>query len=762
MAKNGDGTGAKRPNKILVGRTLTLMAVCGIVAFLVLAVRLYHVMITQHDYYEGKAVEQQTRETTIHAARGTIYDTNGKILAMSATVETVYISPYEMVQYEEDAELIARGLSQILEVDYDSIIEKSKDTKSWYKTVKTKIEKELADEVREFIDENKLKSVHLEEDSKRYYPYGTLACHLVGFVGSENSGLEGTEAYYNGYLEGTDGKVVRMTNARGTDMIFDSYEDYYSAEDGCDVTLTVDSTIQYYLEKHLQQAVEDYDVQNGACAIAMDPDTGAILGMVSLDNYDLNDYLTVSEKVQTELDEIEDEDERQTSLADAQRKQWRNKAISDTYEPGSVFKIITLSMALEEGVISESDSFFCGGTVQVQGDKTPRHCWKSGGHGSQTLTQVVQHSCNVAFVNIGLKVGAEKFYDYVRAFGLFETTGIDISGESGSIWWSSDVFCDPLNQSQLAAASFGQTFNVTPLQMITAVCAATNGGYLMEPYIVEKITDPDGGIVEAHEPTVVRQVISEATSEKVCSILEKVVGDPVDGTGKNAYVAGYRIGGKTGTSEKVANEAATGEKEYIVSFLGIAPADDPQIAILVLLDTPSDSTGIYISGGVMAAPTVGKMMADILPYLGVEPEYTDEELKDIDRTVPFVKEKTVSEATADMEAEGFEVKVVGNGDTVTDQLPAANSTVAAGTKVILYAGEDKPGTMVSVPDLTGMTLNQAKSALESRGLYLSTNGYVSSSSSTSVSKQTQEAGTEVAYGSVVGVTMVDNSNQGRY
>jgi stage V sporulation protein D (sporulation-specific penicillin-binding protein) len=400
--------------------------------------------------------------------------------------------------------------------------------------------------------------------------------------------------------------------------------------------------------------------------------------------------------------------------------------------------------------------------MQVLGRTSDLHCWKSAGHGSQTLTQAVQHSCNVAFVNIGLKVGAAKFYDYVRAFGLFETTGIDIAGESGSIWWSTDEFCDSQNLSQLAAASFGQTFNVTPLQMITAVSAAINGGYLMEPYIVDKITDSDGNIIEAHEPTVVRQVISEETSQKVCEILEKVVGDPVDGTGKNAYVMGYRIGGKTGTSEKVANEAATGTKEYIVSFLGFAPADDPQIAILVLLDTPSSSTGIYISGGVMAAPTVGNMLADILPYMGVEPEYTDEELQDIDRTVPFVKQKSVEDAKAALEDEGFDVQVVGSGDTVTDQLPAANATVASGTKVIIYAGEEKPDTVVTVPDLTGMTLSQAKSALENKGLYLSTNGYVSSSSSTSVSKQSYSAGEEVTYGTVVSVTLVDKSNQGRY
>lgn len=760
---------------MMLRRTLFLMIVCGIVAFIVLAIQLFRLQILDHDKYESLAIDQQVRETNVSANRGTIYDRNGKILAASADVSNIFISPAEIKKNNEDPVLIAQGLSEILGVDYGKILEMTQDTGSWYKTVARKVEDDLTEQVRQFKSENNLIGVKIESDTKRYYPYGSLASHVIGFVGTDNYGLSGIESYYDDVLTGTDGRVIRATNAAGTQLLYTNYEDYYDAQDGSDVVLTIDATIQYYLEKHLQQAVEDYDIRKGAAAIAMDPKTGEILGLVSLDNFDLNNYQAVSEEVQEEIDAAETDEEKSALLSAAQQKQWRNKAISDTYEPGSVFKIITLSMALEEGVTDINDSFYCGGSIQVTGDDEPRNCWKRQGHGAQTLTQAVQHSCNVAFINLGVRVGARSFYKYAEAFGFLNLpedtsaipsarTGIDIAGESGSIWWSQDLFYQSNNLSQLAAASFGQTFTVTPIQMITAVSACINGGYLMKPYLVKEVQGDDGEVLSTNQPTVVRQVISEDTSATVRSILERVVGDPVDGTGKNAYVAGYSIGGKTGTSEKVSQDAAGGAKEYIVSFLGFAPTDDPKIAILVLLDTPSNDTGIYISGGQMAAPVVGNMMADILPYLGVEPDYSETEKENMDKTMPDVKGMSLTEAQIAVTNAGLTCRVIGDGDTVTDQLPVAYSIIADGSQAILYAGTEPSAEQEAVPNLIGYSYTDAALILSWYGLFVRTDSSVTNPDLQMVSTQSIAEGEMVDHGTIVNVTLVsgDTSMQGRY
>lgn len=760
---------------MMLRRTLFLMIVCGIVAFIVLAIQLFRLQILDHDKYESLAIDQQVRETNVSANRGTIYDRNGKILAASADVSNIFISPAEIKKNNEDPVLIAQGLSEILGVDYGKILEMTQDTGSWYKTVARKVEDDLTEQVRQFKSENNLIGVKIESDTKRYYPYGSLASHVIGFVGTDNYGLSGIESYYDDVLTGTDGRVIRATNAAGTQLLYTNYEDYYDAQDGSDVVLTIDATIQYYLEKHLQQAVEDYDIRKGAAAIAMDPKTGEILGLVSLDNFDLNNYQSVSEEVQEEIDAAETDEEKSALLSAAQQKQWRNKAISDTYEPGSVFKIITLSMALEEGVTDINDSFYCGGSIQVTGDDEPRNCWKRQGHGAQTLTQAVQHSCNVAFINLGVRVGARSFYKYAEAFGFLNLpedtsaipsarTGIDIAGESGSIWWSQDLFYQSNNLSQLAAASFGQTFTVTPIQMITAVSACINGGYLMKPYLVKEVQGDDGEVLSTNQPTVVRQVISEDTSATVRNILERVVGDPVDGTGKNAYVAGYSIGGKTGTSEKVSQDAAGGAKEYIVSFLGFAPTDDPKIAILVLLDTPSNDTGIYISGGQMAAPVVGNMMADILPYLGVEPDYSETEKENMDKTMPDVKGMSLTEAQIAVTNAGLTCRVIGDGDTVTDQLPVAYSIIADGSQVILYAGAEPSAEQEAVPNLIGYSYTDAALILSWYGLFVRTDSSVTNPDLQMVSTQSIAEGEMVDHGTIVNVTLVsgDTSMQGRY
>lgn len=756
------------PNRMMLRRTLFLLSVCGAAAFVVLAARLYQLQIVRHDELESRAIAQQVRETTVSAPRGTIYDCKGEVLAMSAGVDTIYLSPAEIEQYGEDAEAIAEGLSDILGLDYETVYAKTQNSGSWYEVVARKVEEDVATQVREFKEEGGYNGIKLEADTKRYYPNGSLAAHVIGFVGTDNTGLGGIEAKYDKALSGTNGFIMRSTTAAGTDLLYTSWEDYFDAVPGSDVELTIDATIQYYVEKHLAQAVEDYDIQNGAAAICMDVDTGAILSMASLGNFDLNNYQAISDEAMAEIDaSAQSEAERAGLIAAAQQLQWRNKAISDTYEPGSTFKIITLAMALEEGVVDMNSTFYCGGSVSVQGRNTPVKCWKSGGHGSQTLTQAVQHSCNVAFVNIGRLIGEERFYDYAEAFGFFERTGdssvqltgrtgIDIGGESGSIWWSGDVFCNPENLSQLAAASFGQTFNITPLQLVTAVSACVNGGYLMQPHLVNSVTGPDGSVTE-YEPVEIRQVISEETSAKVREILEQVVGDSVEGTGRNAYVAGYRIGGKTGTSTKTTQEIA-GTKEYIVSFIGVAPADDPQIALLVLLDNPSSESGIYVSGGQMAAPVVGKMMADILPYLGVEPEYSDSELQTMDRAVPDVTGLSLAEAQSKLSEAGLGFRVIGSGGSVTSQLPAANSVIASGSEVLLYA-DAAPTGGGSVPNLTGMTYSEAIRALAGMGMFVGSDSSVTDADSQIVSGQDVRAGTQAGAGTVVTVTLYENDEE---
>lgn len=749
--------GGRPPDKKMLSRTLVLMLVCGIAAFVVLIARLFYLQIIMHEEYESAAIEQQLRETVLDSGRGAIYDRNMNILAISADVETIYISPAEIAMYDEDAGLIADNLSAILGVSRDKILSMASDRGSWYKTVARKVDAETADAVRKFKNEHDLKGVKIESDTKRYYPYGSLASHVIGYTGYENIGLSGLELSLDSNLSGVKGRIVRAKNAYGTDMLYTKYEDYAAGESGLSAVLTIDSSIQYYVEKHLQQAVEDYDIQNGAAAIAMNVNTGEILAMASLGNFDLNDYQTVGEDAQALIDGAESEEERAALLSAAQQAMWRNKALSDTYEPGSTFKIITLAMALEENVISSSDHFYCGGSISVVGDAAGhgRKCWKTTGHGDQSLTQCMQHSCNVALIRIGQRVGAEKFYEYIDSFGFFGTTGIELSGEAKGLWWSEEVFCDADNLTQLAAASFGQTFTITPLQLIRAVSACVNGGYLMQPYLVKSFVDENGVTVSETEPTVVRQVISEETSAEIRSILEQVVCDTTEGTGKNAYVAGYRIGGKTGTSTKTVLEAG-GTKEYIVSFIGFAPADDPEICILVLLDNPSSESGVYISGGAMAAPTVGNMFADILPYMGILPVYTEEEKELMDRSVPDVVGMSLAEAKKALADAGLGCSIIGAGDTVSEMLPDAGSVVAAESEIILYADETPNEERVEVPSLVGLGYAEAQNVLASRGLFISTDSKrPADSESIVVSAQAAEYGSYVSRGSIIEVSLVD-------
>ncbi len=766
----------EKANRTILGRTLIVMALCGIVLFIPLIATLYNLMITQHDYYEGLAVDNQTRSTTVSASRGTVYDRNMNVLAMSASVENVFLDPNEIMNKEQDVELIASGLSEILGVTPEFVKEQAADTAMRYKIIKRKIDITLGDQVRDFINENDLSGIYLEPDTKRYYPSGSLAGQVLGFVRSDNVGTEGIEAYYDSTLEGTAGEIITTKGNNGAEMLY-QYEKYYDASDGDSLVLTIDSTVQYYLEKNLESAVEQYDVLNGAFGIVMDVNTGEVLAMATLGSYDPNNYLEIyDEDTALELESLYQQalsygegtalynqglTTYNEAVAAARLAQWRNRCVSDGYEPGSTFKLITLASALEEGTTTLEDSFYCSGVKHDVIGRTPDnplHCWKTVGHGAQTTAQALQNSCNPAFAEIGIALGGEKLYEYVEAFGLYERTGIDLPGEGTGLHHSLERLTDPTDQTSLVAEAFGQTLKVTPIQLVRAISAVVNGGYLLEPYVVGEVIDADGNTVQKNTTTVLRQVISEETSAVMRELMESVV---TEGTAGNAKVAGYRIGGKTGTSEKIDEYDEEGNpiEDKIVSFVGVAPIDNPQYICLVALDTPSTETGYYISGGIMAAPTCRDVFSDILPYLGVEPDYGDEDISLVDITVPSVVNMTEAQAAVALAEKSLTYRVVGSGSTVTAQIPAANAKIPGGSTVVLYMGESAPTDMLTVPDLGGMTPYQANYAITNSGqLYMKAEGATSSSTSV-VTSQDPAAGSRVKRGTVITVEFTDMSAQ---
>lgn len=737
----------KGPSRSMVRRSTVMLAIFAVALLLWLAGMLVKYQIVNYSYYQTKAISQQTMDTTLNAKRGTIYSRNYTELAVSAPVETVYIAPNSIDQ-EDTAlcRLIASGLSEILGVDEETIYEKTQK-KNYYELVKRRIETEVADQVRAFIDENDLEGIHLVEDTKRYYPYNSLACHILGFTGTDNVGLDGIESIYNEYLQGTSGKLITAKNAVGQELPIE-YETYVEAENGKNVVLTIDETVQYYLEKHLQEARVEQQCLEGAAGIVMNVKTGEILGMASFPNYDPNQYYTITDEMVLNTLSTLTGEELETETTNYRNKIWRNKCTVDTYMPGSTFKIVTLSMALEEGLISTANTFSCPGYIRVA-DRTIR-CWKSGGHGHQTLAQAIQNSCNPAFITIGAKVGTDTFYQYFKNFGLTEKTGVDLNGESSGIWFST------FQEVELATASFGQNFKITPLQMITAVAAAANGGSLVTPHVVKEITETqeDGSekVVKSYNTTVKRQVISEETSDLVCDLLEEVVSV---GSGKNAYVKGYRVAGKTGTSEKIDDYVATGVKNYISSFIGFAPADDPEYAILVLLDTPSAGE---IYGGIIAAPVAGDILSDILPYLGVQPQYTEEELATLDIAVSSYLDQPLEEAEAALVEEEIKYKVVGNGNTVTAQMPEAGSTMPHSGTIILYTGDETPAKNITVPNLVDYSVAGATNRIKQSGLNVRVVGNANSGSDALVISQSPAAGEVVAEGTVI--TIRTNSSEG--
>ena len=742
---NRKNENVRRANRIIQTRSFVLMILMGVVMFVLLFFRLFDLQITRHEELQGKAVNQQTRRTVVTANRGTIYDAGGNILAISSSAETIILSPLEIDNAVNDTEdpvswtkeSLAAGLAEILGKDASAIRKRMDNVKSQYEVIQLRADEDTAAKVRSYVDENKIAGVHLVADTKRYYPYGSLAAQVIGFVGDENTGLYGLEAYYEKELEGQSGLVISSKDQAENDMLY-TYEQYFAAKNGSDLTLTLDTTIQYYLEKGIESMVDKFSAANGASGIVMDAKTGGVLAMASYPNYDLNDFLTVSD--QTLQERIE---RGESTVADMQLLQWRNKALNDTYEPGSTFKILTLSAALEEGVVDKTTTVNCGGSVNISGYTI--HCSNKNGHGLQTLVQSVGNSCNPAFINYGLRIGSEKFYEYMRSFGLMNTTGIDLGGEAVGVFAADSSF----TQLDLACYAFGQNFTVTPLALIAAQAACINGGYLHTPYLVERITDSNGNVTYRHDDTPVRQVISEQTSATVRECLEYVV---ASGTGKNGQVAGYRIGGKTGTADK----GQTGD--VVVSFLCFAPADDPQVIMLITMDTPSRATGTYVSGGNMVAPTASTVMAEILPYLGVEPSYSAEELLGMDTTVPNVIGMSVEEAKAKLKDRALSYKIVGDGETITDQTPAGGAIIPGKSSVILYVGEEKSTDKCVVPHLIGKTPSEANTTATAAGLLIRFSGTTGSeSSSVRVLSQSIDEGTEVDAGTVITVQLGDTS-----
>ena len=763
-----------------IRRIMILAGIFGVLTFVILFGKLWQLQIVQHEELSKKAVYQQTREVSSSANRGTIYDANGAILAISGSVQNVILSPRDVLatveveendqfgnprsqtviqeeklqKSQETSELIVEGLNAILGVSQDEIRSRLAQTESAYQIIAKKVSDEVAEQVRAFAVEHELTNcIYLTTDSKRYYPYSAMASQVIGFVNSENKGSYGLEALYDSELAGTDGRIVAAKNASGTQML-SNFETYTDAVEGYDIHTTIDSTIQMYAEKTLEEGIAKFEITNGAFCIVMEPKTGAVLALASYPDYDLNDPATVIDA--TELAKLGwykrqrniTEEEYDAAVQEAQFAQWRNKALNDTYEPGSTFKPMVLAAALEEGVVNENSSFYCSGGVQIENWFI--RCSARSGHGPQSLRKAVMNSCNPAFISIGQKLGSKKFYEYWEDFGFTSKTGIELPGEGDSYFWSKSEFLDPNSITHLAVASFGQRFTVTPMQNITALSCVVNGGHLMQPYVVQSVTDTNGNVVSYHEPTEIRQVISEETSAKVRDILESVVSGP-NGTGNNAYVPGYRIGGKTGSSQNIDNV-----DHITVSFAGFAPADDPEIVVLLAYDWPrpaqhegnTTAGGVYISGGNMAAPMAGELIANILNYLG----YSKSSDSTVGVTVPDLRNSNLEEAGNSLWSLGLNYRTSGEGDVITDQVPAAGSSIPKNSSVVLYLGTQRAVETAEMPDLSGLTYDQAVAAMAERGLYLNATG---TGEVGTVFKQTVDPGAVLDVGTVVEVQFAD-------
>ncbi len=709
-------------------RMLFIMGIF-VTLFVILIIRLFWLQVVRAADLSQKAYEQQTRDSLISPKRGTIYDTNKKPLAISASVETIVVNPTN-IKTDEDRQKIAKYFSDNYGLNYDETLETVSKTKSSSLALMKKVEKDVTDNVRQWISTEKIKGISIIEDTKRYYPFNNLASHIIGFCGTDNQGLYGIEQKYEKYLKGVPGKIVTAKDANNNEMPLES-ETYINPEDGYNITLTIDEVIQHTAERYLKQAVYENECQNGGVAIVMRPKTGEILAMTSMPDYNLNQPFSPNTDELTAIWDTMTKEEK----INAQNAMWRNDAISDTYEPGSTFKVITSAIAVEEKIVDPDTPGFhtCVGHITIGG--ATMKCWRYyNPHGSQTLTNALQNSCNPAFVQLGLKIGKTTFYKYLRSFGLTERTGIDLPSESGSNFHKEEK----VGSVELATLSFGQRFEITPLQLVAAVSSIANGGNLMKPMIIKEITDVNGNVIQKNEPVTVRQVLSKETSEKVLSMMESVVSI---GTGKNAQIAGYKIGGKTGTGEQ-----GTVNTQYVASFIGVAPTTNPEIVVLVALDQPTGAQGRQ--GGQIAAPVAQKIMTDILAYLEIPQDYEVESTGTTNEIqVPDVRTKTITEAIKSLQNLGFTVDINFDGDrnvaTVVDQMPVVGTKLKKGSIVKLYAQDNDVRVSVTVPDLIAKTPSEAQEILKQNGLNMKTSG------AGVVASQDPPSGTEVEQGTII-------------
>lgn len=742
--------------------------------------RLASYQIKNHDYYQSKVLNQLTIQTEVTPERGTITDRNGNILATNITVYNVILSPYDIITHmQKDSEknsdndpendvhyeytdsdyginysgrqlddMIAEVLSKYLDVDKSSILEKAAKVNRYYEVVKKNVDADIAEKIETFIARFDLKKdIYFVASSKRYYPKGDLACHVIGFTNSDGVGIYGLEAYYNNLLEGTSGRYILAQDGKKNDMPFE-YERFIEAENGYNITTTLDMYIQYELENQLEKTFNESGAGDRVCGMVYDVDTGEVLAMATYPSFDLNDPYTIDEYSQAELDASglkEGTDEYKTEYSRLMYRMWNNKCLTETYEPGSTFKVVTSSMALEEGVVTPESPFYCAGSLMVEGWSKPISCANHNGHGAVTFRTGLQQSCNPTLMQVAALIGRERFYYYFKAFGYGGKTGIDLPGEVGSIYASYENF----SGVSLAVYSFGQTFKTTPVQQLRAITVVANGGYLVTPHLLREITDDDGNVIQTYESEPVRQVVSENTCKTLTDILEE--GVATNGAAKNAYVKGYRVAAKTGTSEKKDEFDENGNTPYRVgSTAAFAPADDPQISALIMVDKPLKSA---VYGGTVAAPYISNLLSYVLPYIGVEPQYTTEELAKLDVTLSGYVGATVENAINDLSWRGFSYEIIGDGDTVTAQIPEAGSKISSDTGLlILYTGEETPANTVEVPDLMGMSAYNANNAAVSLDLnvtfYGSTNG-----STATVINQYPAAGTKVPRGTIIEIEL---------
>ncbi len=774
QAEPGPQKGRKPPSK---GRPVLLRCISLVALFAVasvaLGLRLSTLQIDEAAEWEARASRQQLANIPIVPLRGNIYDANGKLLAQSATVWTVEASPEALNQSRvskdsaerEAARIASREFARILGLDEDELYKNLSDKEKMYYKVKSKIEKPLADEVREMKAQYNLAGIYLREDTKRYYPYEEMAATVLGFTGEDNNGLEGIERWYDEDLAGTPGRTVAAVDAVGNEISAGGAAATYAAEDGYSLGLTLNTDIQRSLEKNLADAVTKHNARQRGFAIAMNVNTGAILAIAVYPSYNPNQpYEILDEGANQLLDALisgSDAFIEQQGLA--RTLQWRNKALADTYEPGSVFKIITAAAALDSGVYTQESGFYCAGTMQIKGWDKPIGCagtltQQNTAHGQTTLRSALINSCNISFIQIGAGLGPEQWYDYLRAFGLTEPTGVDLPGEPSQASIDALVYGpDALGPVQLASCSFGQSNKYTAVQMITAVSAAVNGGNLMQPYIVDRVMDAEGNVIKTYEPVVKRQVISPETSAQICDMLEAIVAP--DAPGSHAYIAGYRVGGKSGTSQKLdVMQQEEREDAFISSFVGFAPADDPEIAVLLALDEPEDTTMGNFFGGRLAGPAVREIIKDSCEVLGIEPVYQgDAELARTTVKMPKVVDMDVSAAQTALNGAGLTYRVVGGGATVTGQCPAAYSDIPHGGEVVLYTDASIPQEQVTMPDVVGRSAPNAISQLKGLGLNVLTQGAPDAGGGVVVGVQSAEVGAVLPRGSVVVLTMEDNT-----